>query len=98
MSWIYKIGEATVKVCDNREVIHCITYGSGLKAFDTIEQENLMRRQLCPYIVPLSEQDEHSDVYFEFIEQETTGWWYRTGGITFHFQKEIDAIAFKLRF
>ena len=98
MSWLYKIGKAAVKVCDNREVIHCIKYGSGFKAFDTIEQENIMRRQLCPYIVPLSKQEEAGAVYFEFIERETTGLWYRTGGIIFHFEKVIDSTAFKLRF
>ena len=99
MSWLYKIGRASVKVCDSREVLHHGRSRFGdPDRFNIIEQENTMRNQLCPYIVPLSEQEEHKDVYFEFIEQETTGLWYRTGGITFHFEKKLDATAFKLRF
>ncbi len=99
MGWIYKIGQAAVKICDNREVIHWSgNFFHDLDYFTTAEKENEMRRELCPHVVHLSEQEEVSDVYFAFIEQETTGLWYRTGGIIFHFEEELDATAFKLRF
>ena len=100
MAWIYRKGKAAVKICDNREVIHgrnSIFHDTDY--FTTTEKQNTMRRGLCPHVVQLSEQEEKDpDVYFDFIEQETTGLWYRTGGIIFHFEEELDATAFKLRF
>jgi len=99
MAWIYRKGKAAVKICDNREVIHRrSSIFSDTDYVTTIEKQNTMRREFCPHVVQLSEQEEVSDVYFSFIEQETTGLWYRTGGIIFHFEEELDATAFKLRF
>ena len=56
-----------------------------------------MRRNICPHSVELLDQEEHKDSYFDFIEHETTGLWYRTG-LIFHFEKEMDAMAFRLRY
>lgn len=99
MSFLYRKGDAIVNICKNREVLHkkrrLIT---TLNERNDVEKENDLRRELCPHTVELSTQEEESYVYFAFIEQETTGLWYRTGGIIFHFKHEEDAMAFKLRF
>lgn len=99
MSFLYRKGGAIVRICKNREVLHKEkTIMANLNDWPRVEGENELRRELCPHTVELSTQEEESDVYFTFIEQETTGLWYRTGGIIFHFKYKEDAMAFKLRF
>ncbi len=101
MSWFYQNGDAKVEILDTREVVH---HSSGrfhlgdYGAMEMIEQRNELRKLLCPYIVgPLNHQTEHADVYFDFIKENTTGKWYRTAGVIFHFERETDAFAFKMR-
>ncbi len=103
MSYLYRKRHYAVKICDNREIVHW-QYTRGKHPTEEpyadliVQEENKMKRALCPYVVEISKPDEPTHAFFEFIEQETTGLWFWFYDGIFYFEDIIDATAFKLRF
>lgn len=99
MAWIYSENNVSVIIGDNRSIIY---NNYNLLMHDISKNKHkILIDKLLPFIIKPNTNSWIYEILHsqldDWIVENLTGWWCYSDNFTYRFQKEDDAVMFKLR-